>query len=175
MADIRHPPTEQRREPGEVPRPAVAAVDAVAHALPSRTVPLQVTVVQLDPRPAAVERKKPHLDFTRLVEVGDDLPSRADVPAEDQPVRRLEGANLGPQALGPVRSPVDDVPADPRLEHRLGDRCPEHVVLPRLKLADPFGERCEGLRREYRNHDVVANCGVGHHDSSLSRSSSKAA
>jgi hypothetical protein len=138
-------------------------------------VPLEVSVFELDSRPPAVDRDEPHLDLAGLVWVGDDIPAGADVPAEGQPVRRLEGAHLGPPAFRPVGGPVDDVTADSRLEHGLGDGGGEHVVLRRLELADPFGERREGLRCGDRHYDVVADRGVGHLDSSLSGWSSRAA
>jgi hypothetical protein len=66
--------------------------------------------------------------------VGLDRPPRAGIPAEHHPVGRLEGQDPRPPALAAVRCPVHDAAAGPRLEHRLGDRRAEHVVLRRLEL-----------------------------------------
>jgi hypothetical protein len=41
-----------------------------------------------------------HLDLAREIEVGLELPSRADVPAEDDAVRGLEREDPRPAALG---------------------------------------------------------------------------
>ena len=56
---------------------------------------------------------------------------------------RLVGQDTRPPALAPVHAPVDDGPADPGLEHHLGQLGPEDVVLGRPPGADVVGEHGE--------------------------------
>src|SRR2546429_129970 len=58
-----------------------------------------------------------------------DLPSRADVPAQQQPAGRLIGQHPRPTAYAPVNPAVVEKAADLQLEHGLGDRDLEQVVL----------------------------------------------
>jgi len=82
---------------------------------------------------------KQHLDLAGVVRVSFDPPFRADVPAEHDPIRWLVGEDARPPAFGAIDCAVVDVPADPRLEHGLGNLYPEQVVLRRLEVAEPLG------------------------------------
>ena len=72
---------------------------------------------------------EPHLDLVGVVEVGLDLPVGADVPADNDPVGRLESEHASPTAFAAVGPAVVDVATDVRFEHRLGDGHTEQVVL----------------------------------------------
>jgi hypothetical protein len=56
------------------------------------------------------------------------------------------------------------VPADARLEHRLGDRRREQVVLRRLDVAEPLGEHLEGAVERRVDDDPPAHDGVLGHE-----------
>src|SRR5579859_878708 len=120
---------EQRGVAVQVQRPALRAVDAAGDRFPAGAVPVDVPVLKLDPGAGGRFGVEPHLDLAGLRRVGLDGPPRADVPAEDHPVGRVEGQDPGPPALAAVGRPVRDPAADPGLEHRLGDRLPQQVVL----------------------------------------------
>src|SRR5262249_34451138 len=82
-------------------------------------------------------------DLAGLLEIGLDLPPGADVPAEDDPGRRLVGEHARPPAFAPIHAPVVDVAAHTPLEHRLRDRDIEHVVLARLDAVEVLREYAE--------------------------------
>src|SRR5207249_7748136 len=102
---------EQLGEPLQVQRPTSVGAHRVALALPALAVPIELAVLQLDPRPLGALGDEAHLDLTGLLEIGLDLPLRVDVPAEHDTVRRLVGEHSGPSALAPVDPPVVDVAA----------------------------------------------------------------
>src|ERR1700735_4760323 len=138
-------PLEQGGVPGQVERPSLVAVDAVADRLPAGTVPVEVAVFQLDPGAVRSLGHETDLDLAGQFRVGLDLPLRADVPAEYHAVWWLVGQDPRPPALTAVYGAVVDMPAAVGLEDCLGDRRREQVVLGRLEVAEPFGERREGL------------------------------
>jgi len=80
------------------------------------------------------------LDLARLVQIALELPLRADVPAEHDPIRRLVGEHPPPLAFSPVDPAIVDSTAGAGLEHRLGDIDAEHVVIPRLDLVELLSE-----------------------------------
>ena len=129
----------------------------VADGLPAGAVAVEVAVLELDPRPLRRLGDEPHLDLAGLLEVGLDLPLRADVPAEHDPVRWLVGEHARPPAFAAVDAAVVDVPADARLEDGLGDLDAEHVVLGRLEAAELLGEDRE--RALDRRLDDDLTCG----------------
>src|SRR5450755_1013038 len=136
---------DQGGVPGQVERPSLVAVDAVADRLPSGTVPVEVAVLQFDPGAVRSLGHEPDLDLAGQLRVGFDLPLRADIPAEYQAGWWFVGQDPRPPALAAVDGAVVDVPADAGFEDCLGDRCREQVVLRRLEVAEPAGERREGL------------------------------
>src|ERR1035437_9396651 len=73
---------EQGGVPGQVERPSLVAVDAIANRLPAGTVPVEVAVLQFDPGAVRPLGHEPDLDLASQLRVGLDLPLRADVPAE---------------------------------------------------------------------------------------------
>src|SRR4051794_26976481 len=75
----------------QVQRPAVARADAVARAFPAGAMAVEVAMLELDPRPLGRLGDEADLDLAGLVRIGLDLPPRADVPAEHETIRRLEG------------------------------------------------------------------------------------
>src|SRR2546429_4926280 len=85
--------------PGQVERPSLVAVDAVADRLPAGTVPVEVAVLEVDPGAVRALGREPDLDLAGQVQVGLDLPLRADVPAEDHPGGRVVGQDPCPPAL----------------------------------------------------------------------------
>src|SRR5262249_20585084 len=134
--------------------PAALGADSVAFSLPGLAVAVEVAVLELDSSPFRRLGDKAHLDLARLLEIALDLPLRADVPAEDDPIRRLVGEHARPSALAPVDAAVVDVPADPRLEHGLGNRGTEHVVLGRLDAVEVLGEDAEGALDGHLDDDL---------------------
>ncbi|SDP28006.1 PAS domain S-box-containing protein/diguanylate cyclase (GGDEF) domain-containing protein [Nakamurella panacisegetis] len=91
------------------------------------------------------------LDLARPIEVCLDLPRRPDIPTEHELVRPIEHEHPRPPARASIGARVNDRATCPRLEHRLGDRRHQQVVLGRLELAEPLGEQREGLRLSERN------------------------
>src|ERR1035437_9677015 len=112
---------EQGGVPGQVERPSLVAVDAVADRLPAGTVPAEVAVLQFDPGAVRSLGHEPDLDLAGQLRVGLDLPVRADVPAEYHAGWGLVGQDPRPPALAAVDGAVVDVPAGVGLEHCLGD------------------------------------------------------
>ena len=110
------------------------------------------------------------LDLAGVAGVGFELPGGADVPAEHDAVRRVVGQHPGPPALAAVDGAVVDVSAGVGLENCLGDGDREHVVLRRLEVAEPPGERREGLLGRRVDHYLLADngdLGSGHGLSSV--------
>jgi hypothetical protein len=106
--------------PGEVKIPAISAARAVG---------LELAVLQVDPRARAVGHEE-DLDFR--LDCWVELPLRADLPGEHQPLRRLPQENAAPIAFTAVDAALQPTAPDPRLEDRLL----------RVRLADVFiGER----------------------------------
>src|SRR5579864_1678003 len=87
----------------QVQGPAFRPVYAVGDRLPSGTVPVEVPVLQFDPRARRRLGAEPHLDLAGLSLVGLDGPPRTDVPAEHHPLRRVKGQDPRPPALAAVR------------------------------------------------------------------------
>jgi hypothetical protein len=130
-------------------------------------------VLQFDPGSVRTLADEPNLDLTGQFRIGLDLPLRADVPTEHHAVRRLVGEDARPPALAAVGRAVVDVPADARLEHRLGDRRVEQVVFRWFEVAESFGERRESLRDRRVDHDLLPDhrgVGSGHELSSVGSS-----
>src|SRR5437879_1099219 len=153
---------EQGGIPGQVERPSLVAVDAVADRLPTGTVPVEVAVLQLDPGAVRSLGHEPDLDLAGQLRVGLDLPLRADIPAEYHAGWWLVGQDPRPPALAAVDGAVVDVSADVGFEDCLGDRGREQVVLRRLEVAEPLGERREGLLGRRADHHLLAdNGGLG--------------
>src|SRR6516225_1220058 len=96
---------QQGGVPGQVQRPALGAIYAAGDCFPSRAMPVDVPVLQLDPGAGWRLGVKAHLDLAGLGLIGLDGPPRADVPAEDHPAGRVEGQDPRPPALGPIRRP----------------------------------------------------------------------
>src|ERR1700677_4831294 len=150
---------EQGGVPGEVERPSLVAVDAVADRLPAGAVPVQVPVLQFDAGAVRSFGHEPDFDLAGQFGVGLDLPLRADVPAEDHAGGRFVGQDPGPPALAAVDGAVVDVPADAGFEDGLGDRRREQGVLGRLEVAEPLRERGEGLLRWHVDGYLFADDG----------------
>jgi MFS family permease len=131
-------------EPLQVERPASLAPDPFADPFPAVAVAVDVAVLELHARALRCLGYEPHLDLARPLVVGLDLPLLIQVPAEDDPVRRLVGEHARPAALAAVDATVDDMAADTRLEHGLGELDSEDVVLGRLEPAEVLGEDREG-------------------------------
>src|SRR5215469_12360370 len=106
--------------------------------------PVEVAMFQLDAGARWRLGIEAYLDLagTRLVSL--DRPLRADVPAKNHPVRRVERQNSRPSALGAVRCTVHDAAADPWLEYGLGERRAQHVVLGRFEVSEPVSEHGKG-------------------------------
>src|SRR5215217_2585589 len=142
--------------------------DSVADGLPAGAVSIDIAVLELDPGALRGFGDEPHLDLAGVVRVGDQLPVRPDVPAENHAVIRFVGQDARPAALAAVLGDVDDVPADPRLEHRPRDGRVHEVVLGRLEVAEAGGEHLERPLLRHGNDDLLAHGGggcLGHDDS----------
>src|SRR5262249_51959201 len=100
---------------------------------------------------------EPDLDLAGVVGFGFDLPLRADVPAEHDALGRFICEHSCPAAFAAVDGAVVDVASDSRLEHRRGDRCPEHVVLWRVEVPEPFGEHGKGALDRGVDYDLRAD------------------
>src|SRR6266542_2181774 len=124
---------EQGGVPVEVERPTGVVSYAVADCLPAWAVPVEVAVLELDPGALRVLRDEADLDLAGVLRLGLDLPRRADVPAEHDPLRWLVDQHAGPVTLAAVGAAVVDVAADPRFEDGLGDWRREQVALGGLK------------------------------------------
>ena len=80
----------------------------------------------------------------------------------------------------PRRLAINEIllrPADQGLEHRLGDRRPEHVVLRRLEVPEPAGEHRESTLDRRVHHHLLADrrrVGLGHYPSSSGASAASA-
>ena len=85
------------------------------------------------------------LDLAGLGRVGLELPAQADVPAEADPPRRFVGEHPAPAALAAVGAAIDDVAADARLEHHLGQVGLQDVVVGIPPDPDVFGEYAESM------------------------------
>src|ERR1700726_3807981 len=81
----------QRGVAVQVQRPALRPVYAVGDCFPSGPVPVEVPVLQLDPRARRRLGVEPHLDLAGASRVGLDRPPRADIPAEHPPLGRVKG------------------------------------------------------------------------------------
>src|SRR5580693_617241 len=160
---------EQGGVPGQVERPPLVVVDAVADRLPAGTVPVEVAVLQFDPGAVRPLGHEPDLHLAGQFRVRLDPPLRADVPAEYHAVWWLVGQDPRPPALTSVHRAVVDVAADAGLEYGLGDRRRQQVVLRRLEVAESLGERREGLLDWRLDHHLLADhgdLGSGHELSS---------
>jgi hypothetical protein len=107
-------------------------------------------MLELDARPLLAIGDEPHLDLAGTFGIGLELPPRTDVPGEDEPIGRLIDEHASPAAFAAVYSPVDDVPASPRLEYNFGDLDGEQVVLMRLDPVELLGEDAERARSARR-------------------------
>src|ERR1039457_1698430 len=113
---------EQGGVPGQVERPSLVAVDAVADRLPAWTVPVQVAVLQFDPGAVRSLGHEPDRDLAGQLRAGLALPLGADVPAESHAVWWLVGQDPRPSAFAAVDGAVVDVPAGVGVEYWLGGR-----------------------------------------------------
>jgi hypothetical protein len=77
---------------------------------------VEVTVFQLDSGAIGCLGDEPDLGLAGFSRVGHDLPLRADVPTEDDPVWWIKGENTRPTTLTSVLAAVEDVAADERFE-----------------------------------------------------------
>jgi hypothetical protein len=98
-----------------------------------------------------------------------DLPTRVEVPAEHDPVRRFVGQHARPAALAAIHRPVVNMAAYPGFEDRLGQLHPEDVVLGRLEVTKSLGEHRERvldrcLHDDLRSHHCLS-CLRTHHRS----------
>src|SRR5215475_14858093 len=148
----------ERRVPVQVQRPALGPVHAVSNRFPPGTVPVDMPVLQLHPRAGWRLGVEPHLDLAGLGLVSLDRPPRADIPAEHHAGRRVKGQDPRPPAFAAVRCPVHNAAAHPRLEHSLGYRRPEHVVLWWLEVPELISKHRESTLDRRVNNDVLTDC-----------------
>ena len=166
--DRRHSaiPGDEVRVAGQVERPSPITIDTVAKRLPARSVAIEVTMLELEARPFRRLGDKPDLDLAGVALVRLELPLRADVPAEDDPIGWFIREDAGPSALAPIGGAVVDVATNPRLEAGLGDLGAEKVVLWRLEVTEPLDERGKGTLDRRVDDDLATDDGIiGHvHD-----------
>src|SRR5258708_33409317 len=134
-------------------------------------------MLELDPRAVWRLGDESHIDLAGFLKSGLDLPLRADVPADQDSVRRLVREHPSPVALAAVDASVVDVAPLAQLEDRLGDIHAEHVVLGRLETAEALGEDRERPLDWRLHNDLVADgcrCGRCGHETSCSGCSTAA-
>ena len=160
-------PATRGRPPGgevgvalEVERPSGLAGDAVAGILPAGPVPVEVSVLELDPGARRTLGHEAHLHLAGVGGIGLQLPGRADVPADHEPLRRIEGEHPCPATLRAVLAAVVDVAAHMGLEHGLGDRDRQQVVIPRLDAVELLGEHAERVVGGDVDDDLSAHPGL---------------
>src|SRR6266545_2302044 len=124
----------------QIERPALIPGHALADALPALAVAVEIAVLDLNPRALRGFGDEPYFPLAGFQRVVLDLPSRADVPAQQQPAGRLIGEHPRPAANAPVNPAVIQEAADLRLEHRLGDIDLEHVVFGGFEPAEVLSE-----------------------------------
>ena len=112
-----------------------------------------------DAGPFGRELGEGDLDLAGAVGVGLDLPLRRDVPGEAHPVRRLVLQDACPAAFAAVDAAVDDVAADERLEHHLGQGRLEDVLVLVPPRADLGGEDMERASSRGVDLDGRGHCG----------------
>src|SRR6478735_10240051 len=152
--------SEQTGVASQVQGPASIAADAADDRRPVRAVSFDPPMLQLDPCPGRTVGDEPDLDLAGVGRVALQLPSRPDVPAEQQVIGRFEGEHPGPPADLTVRATVVDVTSDARLEDRLRDRHGQQVVIVRLDVVEPGDEHVEcRLDRRIDRH-CLADDGV---------------
>src|SRR3954467_7564861 len=95
-------PRKQLGVSPQVERPTLISGHALADALPALAVAVEVAVLDLDPRTLRGFGDEPYLPLARFQRVVLDLPLRADVPAQQQPVGRVVGEHPRPAAHAPV-------------------------------------------------------------------------
>ena len=83
-------------EGGEFLWPAFRARDGVAQRLPAVSVAINVPMFDVNARAVRTFRDERDLDLTRPARVGLDLPLGADIPAEPQSIRRIDGEHPRP-------------------------------------------------------------------------------
>ena len=92
-SDWRHSamPRDEVRVARQIERPSRITIDALVNRLPARSVAIEVTVLELRASPFRRLCDKPDLDLVGVALVRLELPLRADVPAEDDPIGRFIG------------------------------------------------------------------------------------
>lgn len=127
---------------------------------------IEVTVLEFKTRPIYCLREKSDLDLARVGLIRLELPLRADIPAENDPIWWFEREDTAPATLAPISGTVVDVAANPRLEPRLRDVGGEEVVLGRLEVTESFDKGGEGLPNRQVDDDLATHDGIiGHvHD-----------
>src|SRR5204863_7947232 len=108
----RHRPArlEQLGVAVEVERPALVAANALAQAFPALAVAIDVAMLELYASPIRRLLDEAHLHLARALGIALNLPRRADVPREDDPLRRLVGEHARPLALAAVDAAVIHTP-----------------------------------------------------------------
>jgi hypothetical protein len=104
-------------------------------------VAIEVAVLELHARPLRRLCDEPDLHLAGVALLRLQPPLRADVPAEDDPIRWFKYEDAGLFAHAPIGSTVIDVATNLRLEPGLGDLGTEEVVLRRLEVTEPLDER----------------------------------
>src|SRR5260221_464820 len=82
--------------------------------VPAGAVPVEMAMFQLHPSALRVLGDESDLNLAGEVRVGLDLPLRADVPAEHDPVGWFVGQDPRPAAFAAIHAPVIDVTTDLR-------------------------------------------------------------
>src|SRR4051812_250014 len=168
--------SHQIRVARDIERPTLIAGDAVAQAFPAVPVTVEVTMLELDPRPLGRLHEEADLDLASAVEIRLELPVRGDIPGEHQAFRGLVHEDARPLTLAAVDATVVDASAGLRLENRLSNVYREHVVLAWLDVVELLDEHAEGAVLRRLDSDVRSDRGLvrlgGHSSSSVDSSTS---
>ena len=156
-------PGDEVRIASQVERPSGVTIDTLAKRLPAWSVAIEVAVFELQARPLRRLGDKPDFDLAGVTLVCLELPLRADIPAEDDPIGWFIGQDASLSALAPVGGAVIDVATNPRLEPSLGDLGPEKVVLRRFEVTEPLNKRSKGILDRRVDDDLTTDDGIiGH-------------
>ena len=117
-------------------------------------------MLELDARALRRLWDEADLDLAGPLEIGLDLPVRADVPGEHDPLRLVVGEHAPPLTLAAVDAAVEHPAARSRLEDRLCDLDLEHVVLARLDRVEPPDEDAERAVLRRVHDDLGADRGL---------------
>jgi hypothetical protein len=142
---------------GAINRPFALGRAPALKSEPVVAVSVEVSVLELDSRAILALSDEADLNLAGPLEISLELPPRADVPTDDEPVRWFVREHPRPAALAAVDPPVVQIAADAPLEHSLRDLDAQQFVLPGLDAIELLGEDLERDLDRRLNNDRTAH------------------